>query len=323
MEGGQHMTFQHESILLNECINGLNIKADGIYVDGTLGGAGHSLEIVKLLNKKGRLIGIDQDDRAIAASTERLKTYIDRVTIVRDNYASIKTVLNNLGIEKVNGILLDLGVSSHQLDESSRGFSYMKDAPLDMRMDQRQTLTAKDIVNTYEHGRLAKVLRDYGEEKFASRIASFILKEREIAPIETTFQLVEIIRRAIPRKNAEKGGHPAKRTFQAIRIELNQELTVLKESINEMIDLLEDGGRLCIISFHSLEDRIVKHMYRTAFSPCTCPPDFPICVCGKVSKGFMVNRKPILPNDEEIERNSRAKSAKLRIFEKKEGVANE
>jgi len=199
----------------------------------------------------------------------------------------------------------------------------MNDAPLDMRMDQRQTLTAKDIVNTYEHGRLAKVIRDYGEENYASKIASLILKEREIAPIETTHQLVEIIRRAIPRKSAMKGGHPAKRTFQAIRIELNQELTVLKESINEMIDLLEDGGRLCIITFHSLEDRIVKHMYRTAFAPCTCPPDFPICVCGEVSKGFMVNRKPILPSEDEMLHNPRAKSAKLRIFEKKEGVANE
>ncbi|MDA3846451.1 MAG: 16S rRNA (cytosine(1402)-N(4))-methyltransferase RsmH [Vallitaleaceae bacterium] len=317
------MTFQHESILLNECINGLNIKEDGIYVDGTLGGAGHSIEIVKRLSNKGRLIGIDQDDRAIDASTERLKDYKEKVIIVRNNYVEIKHVLDTLGIEKVSGILLDLGVSSHQLDESSRGFSYMHDAPLDMRMDQRQTLTARDIVNTYEHGRLAKVLRDYGEEKFASRIASFILTQREIAPIETTHELVEIIKRAIPRKSAEKGGHPAKRTFQAIRIELNQELTVLKDAINQMIDSLEDEGRLCIISFHSLEDRIVKHMFRTAFLPCTCPPDFPICVCGKVSKGFMINKKPILPSDEEMSLNPRAKSAKLRIFERKVGVADE
>lgn len=317
------MNFQHTSILLEECIRGLNIKTEGIYVDGTLGGAGHSYHIAQLLKGHGRLIGIDQDENAIIASQTKLEDYKNQVIIVRENYVNIKAVVQRLGYDKVDGILLDLGVSSHQLDEDYRGFSYMKDAPLDMRMDQRQSKTVKDIVNTYDHGQLARVLRVYGEERFASKIASIILREREIAPIETTQQLVDIIRRAIPRKNAEKGGHPAKRTFQALRIELNEELTVLENSIDTMIDLLTDGGRLCIITFHSLEDRIVKHKFREAFDPCTCPSDFPMCVCGKVSKGTIVTRKPILPSALEVESNSRAKSAKLRIFEKKVGVVGE
>jgi 16S rRNA (cytosine1402-N4)-methyltransferase len=295
----------------------LNISANGTYVDGTLGGGGHSYHILKALGDDGRLIGIDQDENAIIAGTERLQEFGNKAIIVRNNYVEIAHVLNSLDINKVNGILLDLGVSSHQIDEGSRGFSYMKDAPLDMRMDQRQTTTARDIINTYEHGALAKILKDYGEERFAGKIASVILRERAISPIETTHQLVDIIRRAIPMKFQVKGGHPAKRTFQAIRIELNQELTVLREAIDTMIDLLDDGGRLCIITFHSLEDRIVKHMFRTAETPCTCPPDFPMCVCGKISKGKVISKKPILPSEGEMEVNSRAKSAKLRVFERR------
>lgn len=310
------MAFEHISILLDACIEGLDIKANGIYVDGTLGGAGHSYHILEKLSDGGKLIGIDQDENAIEASTKKLEKFGEKAIIVRNNYVEIEHVLSTLGIEKVDGILLDLGVSSHQLDEGSRGFSYMKDAPLDMRMDQRQKMTAKDIVNTYEHGALAKMIRDYGEERFAGKIASLIVKERLEKPIETTSELVEIIRKAIPKKNQMTGGHPAKRTFQAIRIELNQELTVLKESIDKMINLLKDDGRLCIITFHSLEDRIVKHMFRTAENPCTCPPDFPMCVCGKLSKGKVITRKPILPSEDEIESNSRAKSAKLRIFKR-------
>lgn len=310
------MAFEHISILLDACIEGLDIKPDGIYVDGTLGGAGHSYHILEQLNEDGRLIGIDQDENAIEASTKRLEQFGEKAIIVRNNYVEIEHVLSTLDIKKVDGILLDLGVSSHQLDEGSRGFSYMQDAPLDMRMDQRQKTTAKDIVNTYEHGALAKMIKDYGEERYAGKIASAIVRERMIKPIETTQELVDIIRQAIPKKNQMTGGHPAKRTFQAIRIELNQELTVLKESVGKMIDLLADDGRLCIITFHSLEDRIVKHMFKEAEDPCTCPPDFPMCVCGKVSKGKVITRKPILPSEAEIALNSRAKSAKLRIFKR-------
>ena len=310
------MTFNHKSVLLNETIEALNIIPEGIYVDGTLGGAGHSSEICKRLGSGGRLVGIDQDKDAIQASTERLKDYASRVTIVRDNYENIASVLKGLNIEKVDGILLDLGVSSYQLDTDERGFSYQHEAPLDMRMDDRNPMTAADIVNGYSLQELARVIREYGEDKFAQNIAKHICAEREKAPIETTTQLAEIIKQAIPMKMRVTGGHPAKRTFQAIRIELNRELTVLKESIGTMIDLLNPGGRLCIITFHSLEDRIVKEAFRKAENPCTCPPDFPVCVCGNVSKGKVITRKPILPGEEELADNRRSESAKLRVFER-------
>ncbi len=309
--------FSHIPVLLNEVIDGLAIKPDGIYVDGTLGGAGHSSEIVKRLSKEGRLIGIDRDDEAIAAATERLSPYEDRVTIVRENYGNMASVIHGLGIEAVDGILLDLGVSSHQIDTASRGFSYMdEEAPLDMRMDRRSPLTAADVVNTYTGDDLTRILRDYGEEKFASRIASNIIHEREKAPLRTVGELNAIIRDSIPEKARRTGGNPSKRTFQAIRIEVNGELTVLADHIDEMIDLLSEGGRLCIITFHSLEDRIVKNAFRKNENPCTCPPDFPVCVCGKRPKGSSITKKPILPGQEEMEENSRAKSAKLRIFER-------
>ncbi len=311
------MEFHHTSVLLNETIDNLNIRPDGIYVDGTLGGGGHALEVAKRLGEGGRLIGIDQDADAILAATERLKEYQDRVTIVRSNYCNMPQELKNLGIEKVDGIVLDLGVSSYQLDNEERGFTYRVDAPLDMRMDQRQTQTASDIVNGYEERELYRIIRDYGEDKFAKNIAKHIVAARQQSPIMTTGQLTQIIRESIPMKIQAAGGHPAKRTFQAIRIELNKELDVLRDSLDGMIDLLDDGGRLCIITFHSLEDRIVKTIFRKNENPCTCPPDFPVCVCGKKSKGRVITRKPILPSDEEMEENPRSKSAKLRIFEKK------
>ncbi len=310
------MTFNHKSVLLNETIEALNIIPDGIYVDGTLGGAGHSSEICKRLGSGGRLVGIDQDKDAIQASTERLKNYTSQVTIVRDNYENIASVLKGLNIEKVDGILLDLGVSSYQLDTDERGFSYQHEAPLDMRMDDRNPMTAADIVNEYSLQELARIIREYGEDKFAQNIAKHICAEREKTPIDTTTQLAEIIKQAIPMKMRVTGGHPAKRTFQAIRIELNRELTVLKESIGTMIDILNPGGRLCIITFHSLEDRIVKEAFRKAENPCTCPPDFPVCVCGNVSKGKVITRKPILPGEEELADNRRSESAKLRVFER-------
>ena len=310
------MTFNHKSVLLNETIEALNIIPEGIYVDGTLGGAGHSSEICKRLGSGGRLVGIDQDKDAIQASTERLKDYGSQVTIVRDNYENIASVLKGLNIEMVDGILLDLGVSSYQLDTDERGFSYQHEASLDMRMDDRNPMTAADIVNEYSLQELARVIREYGEDKFAQNIAKHICAEREKALIETTTQLAEIIKQAIPMKMRVTGGHPAKRTFQAIRIELNRELTVLKESIGTMIDLLNPGGRLCIITFHSLEDRIVKEAFRKAENPCTCPPDFPVCVCGNVSKGKVITRKPILPGEEELADNRRSESAKLRVFER-------
>ena len=311
------MIFEHKSVLLFETIDSLNIKPDGIYVDGTLGGGGHALEAVRRLGEHGRLIGIDQDGEAIAAATERLKDYSDKVTIVRSNYEEIQTVLKNLGIEKVDGIYLDLGVSSYQLDTPERGFTYREeDAPLDMRMDQRNTRTAADIVNTYSEFDLYRIIRDYGEEKFAKNIAKHIVKARESKPIETTGELTEIIKGAIPAKMRAIGGHPSKRTFQAIRIELNQELEVLNKSIDTMIDLLKPGGRLSIITFHSLEDRIVKTRFRNNENPCVCPPDFPVCVCGKVSRGKVITRKPIVPSEEEIEENKRSKSSKLRVFER-------
>ena len=311
------MEFKHRSVLLEETVNGLNIKPDGIYVDGTLGGGGHAYEICRRLGNKGSIVGIDQDEAAIEAAGIRLKDFGEKVTIVRSNYCEMKSVLQGLGIDKVDGIVLDLGVSSYQLDTAERGFSYREDAPLDMRMDRRQTMTGRDIVNDYSEKDLYRVIRDYGEDKFAKNIAKHIVIEREKRSIETTGQLTEIIRGAIPMKFQKKSGHPAKRTFQAIRIELNRELDVLKNSLDEMIDLLNPGGRLCIITFHSLEDRIVKSAFKKNEDPCTCPKDFPVCVCGKVSKGSILTRKPILPSEEELEENSRSKSAKLRIFERK------
>lgn len=309
------MAFKHRSVLLDETIENLLIKAEGIYVDGTLGGGGHSYEIVKKLFA-GRLIGIDQDEAAIKAASERLDEFIDRVTIVRSNYREMKEVLEELQIDLVDGIVLDLGVSSYQLDTPERGFSYNEEAPLDMRMDTRNPKTAKDIINGYSEMELYKIIRDYGEDNFAKNIAKHIVRMREIKPLETTFELVEAIKAAIPAKVRAGGGHPAKRTFQAIRIELNSELDVLKDTLEDMIDLLAPGGRLCIITFHSLEDRIVKSHFRTAQDPCICPPTFPVCVCGRQSLGKVITRKPILPSDEEIENNKRSKSAKLRVFEK-------
>lgn len=310
------MEFVHKSVLLKETIDGLKIKPDGIYVDGTLGGGGHASEVARRLSDKGSIIGIDQDAAAIEAAGIRLKDFGEKVTIVRSNYCDMKSQLGKLGIDKVDGIVLDLGVSSYQLDTAERGFSYREDAPLDMRMDRRQKMTARDIVNDYEERELYRVIRDYGEDKFAKNIAKHIVAARQKAPIETTGQLTEIIRASIPMKFQKKSGHPAKRTFQAIRIELNQELEVLKNSLDAMIDLLNPRGRLCIITFHSLEDRIVKSAFRKNENPCTCPSDFPVCVCGKISKGSIITRKPILPSKEEMEENSRAKSAKLRIFER-------
>ena len=311
------MEFKHKSVLLEETIDGLNIKPEGIYVDGTLGGAGHASEVCRRLSAKGRFIGIDQDQDAIVAASERLAAYEDRVTIIRSNYCYMANEVHNLGIQKVNGIVLDLGVSSYQLDNEERGFTYRVDAPLDMRMDQRQSRTAADIVNGYEERELYRIIRDYGEDKFAKNIAKHIVAARQQSPIRTTGELTEIIRQSIPMKMQVTGGHPAKRTFQAIRIELNRELDVLRESLDGMIDLLDDGGRICIITFHSLEDRIVKTIFRKNENPCTCPSDFPVCVCGKKSKGKVITRKPILPTTAEQEENPRSKSAKLRIFERR------
>ena len=311
------MEFNHYSVLLNETIENLNIKPDGIYVDGTLGGGGHAYQVASRLSEKGRLIGIDQDADAIAAAGERLKEFGDKITIIRSNYANMKEELHRIGVEKVDGIVLDLGVSSFQLDTPERGFTYRdENAPLDMRMDDRQSLTAKDIVNGYSEMDLYRIIRDYGEDKFAKNIAKHIVQEREKKPIETTGELTEIIRASIPMKVQVTGGHPAKRTFQAIRIELNKELEVLQNNLDDMIDLLNPGGRICIITFHSLEDRIVKTNFKRNENPCTCPSDFPVCVCGKKSKGKVVTRKPIIPSEEELEVNSRSKSAKLRVFER-------
>ena len=311
------MEFNHYSVLLNETIENLNIKPDGIYVDGTLGGGGHAYQVASRLSEKGRLIGIDQDADAIAAAGERLKEFGDKIIIIRSNYANMKEELHRIGVEKVDGIVLDLGVSSFQLDTPERGFTYRdENAPLDMRMDDRQSLTAKDIVNGYSEMDLYRIIRDYGEDKFAKNIAKHIVQERAEKPIETTGELTEIIRASIPMKVQVTGGHPAKRTFQAIRIELNKELEVLQNNLDDMIDLLNPGGRICIITFHSLEDRIVKTNFKRNENPCTCPSDFPVCVCGKKSKGKVVTRKPILPSEEELEVNSRSKSAKLRVFER-------
>lgn len=310
------MSFKHISVLLDETIEGLNIKPDGIYVDGTLGGGGHAYEVCKRLSDKGRFIGIDQDGDALEAAKQRLSEFSDKTSFVRSNYCKIDTILEDLGVDKVDGIVLDLGVSSYQLDTVERGFSYKEDAPLDMRMDARQTKTAATVVNEYSEFDLYRIIRDYGEDKFAKNIAKHIVMARENGPIETTGQLCDIIKASIPMKVQNKGGHPAKKTFQAIRIEVNRELEVLKESLDTMIEHLNPGGRLCIITFHSLEDRIVKTIFKNNENPCTCPPDFPVCVCGNVSKGKVVTRKPIVPSDEEVAFNRRAKSSKLRIFER-------
>lgn len=310
------MEFIHKPVLLNECLEYLNLKKGGVYVDGTLGGAGHSTEIIKAILPEGRLIAIDQDMEAIKVSTERLSEYMNHITIVHNNFVNIKSILLQLGIQGVDGILLDIGVSSHQLDEEERGFSYMKDAPLDMRMNRESDLTAKIILNTYSFEQLKTIIRDYGEEKWADRIAKFIIAERENQPFETTQQLVEIIKAAIPAAARREGGHPAKRTFQALRIAVNNELGVLAEVIDDAVEMLSPGGRLCIITFQSLEDRIVKQTFHKIEHPCTCPPKMPVCVCGKVKTAKIVNRKPILADEDELEENSRAKSAKLRVIEK-------
>ena len=308
------MEFNHYSVMLQETIENLNIKPDGLYVDGTLGGGGHAYEVCRRL-KNGHFYGIDQDDAAIIAAGERLSVYGGMVTIIRNNYCNMKTALLEQGIEKVDGIVLDLGVSSYQLDTEERGFSYRFDTQLDMRMDRRQSLTAKDIVNEYTEMELFRIIRDYGEDNFAKNIAKHIVKARESKAIETTGELNEIIKAAIPAK-MRQNGHPSKKTFQAIRIECNRELEVLKNALDDLIEILNPGGRLCIITFHSLEDRIVKTAFRNKENPCTCPPEFPVCVCGKVSQGHVVTKKPILPSKEELEVNSRSKSAKLRVFEK-------
>ena len=310
------MEFKHKSVLLEETIEYLNVRPDGTYVDGTLGGGGHAYQVCEKLSERGRYIGIDQDRAAIAAASERLAPFKDRVTIVRNNYENMDLVLKELEISGVDGILLDLGVSSYQLDTLERGFSYKEDTVLDMRMDDRQEMTAKDIVNGYSEGDLFRIIRDYGEDKFAQNIAKHIVEARKKAPIETTGELVEIIKAAIPARVRMNGGHPAKKTFQAIRIELNRELDVLEHSLDKMIDLLNPGGRFCIITFHSLEDRIVKVNFKRNENPCTCPPGFPVCVCGKVSKGKVITKKPVLPSEEELIENKRAKSAKLRVFER-------
>ena len=311
------MTFSHTSVLLYETVDSLNIRPDGIYVDGTLGGGGHASLVLNRLGEQGRLIGLDQDADAIAAAGERLKEYGDRVTVIRTNYENIKDALASQGISGADGIYLDLGVSSYQLDTADRGFTYREDdAPLDMRMDQRNTQTAKDIVNGYSEMELYRIIRDYGEDRFAKNIAKHIVKARQEKEIETAGELTEIIKAAIPAKVRATGGHPAKRTFQAIRIECNHELEVLEQSIDTMIDLLNPGGRLSIITFHSLEDRIVKNKFRENENPCICPPEFPVCMCGRKSKGRVVTRKPVLPSEEELAANKRSKSAKLRVFEK-------
>ncbi len=327
------MEFKHTSVLLQECIDGLNIQPDGLYIDGTLGGGGHSFEIAKRLTQGGVLIGIDQDEEALSAAGERLFVYSDRVRLVHDNYENMENAVRSFleetafsvvqreeGQDKisgtVDGILLDLGVSSYQLDNPERGFSYRTDAPLDMRMDRTADFSARDIVNTYSAQELTRILRDYGEEKCAAKIAANIVKEREIAPIETTGRLAQIVERSIPMKMRERGGNPCKRTFQAVRIACNRELEVLEDTLDTMIDMLKPGGRLCIITFHSLEDRIVKNAFRRNEKPCICPPEFPVCVCGRVSKGRVITRKPILPGKEELAQNRRSASAKLRIFEK-------
>lgn len=308
------MEFHHYSVMLAETIEQLHVKPEGIYADGTLGGGGHAFEVCSRLTT-GHYYGIDQDDAAIAAAEERLKGFRDKVTILRNNYSNMKAALEADGVRGVDGILLDLGVSSYQLDTGERGFSYRYDAPLDMRMDRRQTLTARDIVNGYSESDLYRIIRDYGEDRFAQNIAKHIVRARADKPVETTYELNEIIKAAIPAR-MRQNGHPSKQTFQAIRIECNRELEVLRASLEDFIEMLNHGGRLCVITFHSLEDRIVKTLFKKSENPCTCPPDFPVCVCGQVSKGKVVTRKAIQPSAQEIAENSRSKSAKLRVFEK-------
>ncbi|MDF2595141.1 MAG: rsmH [Clostridia bacterium] len=310
------MKFEHISVLLNECIEGLNIKSNGIYVDGTLGGAGHASEVCKYLSEKGQFIGIDQDKNALSVSKERLSQVSPKVSIVNSNFESISSVLDCLDIEKIDGMLIDLGVSSHQLDEPIRGFSYMHDAPLDMRMNQEDTYTAYEVVNHLAEKELFDIIKNYGEERWAKRIAEFIVKRREISPIHTTYELVEVIKGAIPLAARKDGPHPAKRTFQAIRIAVNRELEIIEPTIFQVVERLHSGGRLCIITFHSLEDRIVKHAFKKLEDPCTCSKNFPICICGQTPKVKIISKKPILPSDEEVERNPRSRSAKLRIIEK-------
>jgi len=310
------MDFHHVSVLLEECIQGLNIKPDGSYLDGTLGGAGHSEAICHHLGEKGVLIGIDQDRHAIGAAQKRLEKFENRIILYQDNFANVKNVLEKVEVLKVNGIVLDLGVSSYQLDEAERGFSYMQDGPLDMRMDPEGLRSAQNVINEYSEEDLARIIKEYGEERWAKRIARFIVEERKKKPFTTTMELVEVIKKAVPKGARRDGPHPAKRTFQAIRIEVNQELAILEQSIKDMVDVLDTGGRLCIITFHSLEDRIVKQTFRHLENPCVCPPDFPICICGKQPVAKIITRKPILPTNEEIGKNPRARSAKLRILEK-------
>ena len=310
------MEFHHVSVLLDECIDNLNIKPDGVYVDCTMGGAGHSKEIVKRLSKDGLFIGFDQDINAINTAKERLSEYSDRVKFVHSNFQNLKNELEKIGVYKVDGVLADLGVSSHQLDEADRGFSYMQDAPLDMRMDIRCSFSAYDVVNTYSEAELSKIIKDYGEDKWAKRIAKFIVEGRKEKNIETTGELVEIIKKAIPKKARIDGPHPAKRTFQAIRIEVNNELGVITEMIDDAASIMNEGGRICIITFHSLEDRIVKNAFRDLATDCICPPHIPICQCDKEALVKVITRKPILPTDKEIEENPRSRSAKLRVAER-------
>jgi len=311
------MEFRHRPVLLSESIEALCIRPDGIYVDGTVGGGGHSYEICRRLSNEGRLIGLDRDGAAIEAASARLAEFGSKATIVRCNFADMKEELSKLGISSVDGVILDLGVSSYQLDDADRGFTYREDVPLDMRMDRRQSFSAYNVVNEYSREDLQRVIRDYGEDKFAANIARHIVRARADHNIETTGELIQIIKAAVPARVRAEGGHPAKRTFQAIRIEVNNELGILQQSLEDILDLLSDGGRVCVITFHSLEDRIVKNTFRTAQDPCICPKEFPVCVCGRKSKGRVVTRRPIVPSEEEREENPRSKSAKLRVFEKR------
>lgn len=310
------MNFHHVSVLLDECIESLNIKPDGVYVDCTMGGAGHSKEIVKRLSSKGLFIGFDQDKNAIETAKERLKDYSDRVRFIHSNFENIKEELEKIGVYKIDGVLADLGVSSHQLDEKDRGFSYMQDAPLDMRMDVRKDFSAYDVVNTYSEEELARIIKEYGEDNWAKRIAKFIVEKREEKEIETTGELVDIIKSAIPKKARIDGPHPAKRTFQAIRIEVNNELSVINKMIQDAVSIMDKGGRICIITFHSLEDRIVKNEFKELARDCVCPPHFLMCQCDKKSLVKVITRKPILPSEEEINENPRSRSAKLRVAER-------